>query len=448
MNETSATFPHHSRAAALLVAALSTALAGRRSREAAVLRSAFGSDLPIGLHLLLDSGAHTDASTAALWNGALIHCGDYDDTHQGSVVHPSAAVLPAALVAGSGAGRRVGDLVLAYACGIETAIRLGASAPGRFHAAGFHATGVVGPVGAAVAAALLLDLPVPLVRGAAAVAATHSGGTFEYIRTGGNGKIVYPGLVARWGLEAARLAAAGLTAPAEAIGGEFGLLVAHTGVRPASWPREVLPADLLEGDPLFLDTAIKSYPCCYYSQVFLDATAEAAGGLPSLAVAEVVCEGPGEMLEVLFSPAAERRRPTDTYDAKFSLPFQVGTLLVAGGVTFESFTSARLGEPDILAAADRVVARPTDALGRFPAAMAGRVTIRTSDGVARSATLGSSIGAERWDLGSDFIAARLRRDLGAGGARLIDALADPDRPVADMLGVLADLAAAPTDLQR
>src|SRR5229473_886518 len=48
--------------------------------------------------------------------------------------------------------------LVAYAAGMETAIRVGAAAKGGFHHTGFHATGVVAHFSASVVAARLLNL--------------------------------------------------------------------------------------------------------------------------------------------------------------------------------------------------------------------------------------------------------------------------------------------------
>ena len=96
---------------------------------------------------------------AALVNGMLIHGLDFADTHLASIVHATAACLPTALTFGEELGVDGRGLLVAYAAGMETAIRIGAAAKGGFHHTGFHATGVVAHFSASVVAARLLDLP-------------------------------------------------------------------------------------------------------------------------------------------------------------------------------------------------------------------------------------------------------------------------------------------------
>ncbi|MGH2793881.1 MAG: MmgE/PrpD family protein, partial [Actinomycetota bacterium] len=89
------------------------------------------------------------APHAALANGTLAHALDFDDTHVESVVHPSAFVVPAALAVAEESGADGRMLLTACVAGYEVSTRIGAAAPGWFHARGLHTTGVAGPFGAA-----------------------------------------------------------------------------------------------------------------------------------------------------------------------------------------------------------------------------------------------------------------------------------------------------------
>lgn len=437
------------RAAGLLAVGLSTALAGSRSREAALLGRVLPPPWPPGPCTVLGTSATAAAGTAALWNGTLIHCSDYDDTHQTAVVHPTAAVLPAALAEAESRGSTIGELLLAYACGCESLIRSALAVPGGFHTRGFHATAVCGPVGAAVAAGLLAGDREDVVRAATGIAATLGGGTFEYINSGGNSKIFYPGLAARAGMESMAMARAGAVPPAAALDGAHGLVAAHTGQRPA--PGSASPVVLGTGEPddgwRFVETAVKSYPCCYFSQVFLDALASLRDRLDPAAIDRIECHGPRELLGPVCHPRDLRARPQDPYDAKFALPFQLAAMVVSGRVDHATFSSASLADPEIAALAARVVPVHTDELGRYPASMPGRVRVVGRDGELGTAELAASLGAGRWELGSGFLTDRLNRDLGALAGPLADALSDLDAPVGGLAAVVRGWR-EPDDLSR
>ena len=93
---------------------------------------------------------------AVLYNSALIHGADYDDTHVGGIVHPSAAVVSTALTVGEECGATGRQMMEAIVAGWEIIIRLALAAKGRFHDVGFHGTGIVAPFAAACTAARLL----------------------------------------------------------------------------------------------------------------------------------------------------------------------------------------------------------------------------------------------------------------------------------------------------
>lgn len=438
-----------SRAGALFGLAVSAGFAGVDSREAGLLRRFVSDPVPDGPCTRIGADGGTTPEAAALWNGVLIHCADYDDTHQASVIHPSAVVLPATLATAEAHDRTIGELLQAYALGCESLIRLGLAAPGEFHAHGFHATAVCGPVGAAVGAGLAAGEPAEVIDAAASVAATAGGGTFEYINTGGNSKVLYPGLAARGGLDALRAARAGFRPPAGALTGRFGLAAVHTGILPGPGFAPLVLAPEEPGDGWrFVETAVKSAPCCYFSQVFIDALSSLRDQVDFTQVDRIECTGPGEMLDSIFEPRELRQRPEDPYDAKFALPFQLATVVRRGAVTVETFQPDRLADQVVTELARNVTARPTAELGPYPEVMAGRVEVFAGQVSLGRAELSASIGAGRWELDSSFVVDRLERDLGPRGRELIDVLAQLDAPVTRLSEVLRSWAAAPRETRR
>src|SRR6185312_242254 len=103
-------------------------------------------------------GASATPAVAALIHGSLAHARDFDDTFPDSVVHPGSTVIAAALAAGEARDTAFDELSSAIVAGYEIAARLGAAAGRKFHARGFHATSVIGPVAAAATAARIHKL--------------------------------------------------------------------------------------------------------------------------------------------------------------------------------------------------------------------------------------------------------------------------------------------------
>jgi len=115
------------------------------------------------------------ATWAALYNGALAHGNDFDDTHSVALVHPSGVIIPTMLAVAERIGATGREAMTAAVAGYEVGLRIGMAVPGGFHARGFHATGVCGTFAAAVTAGrlgrldahvdglLLRDRPDPVV---------------------------------------------------------------------------------------------------------------------------------------------------------------------------------------------------------------------------------------------------------------------------------------------
>ena len=134
------------------------------------------------------------AVSAALMNGTLAHALDYDDTHLPSVLHPSAAVVPAALAAAEASGATGRDLLCAVAAGDELVVRVGMAGydpelgNSVFFEKGLHATSIAGTLGAALAAAMVYGLGEKEIGHAVAISASMGAGIIEANRTGGYGE--------------------------------------------------------------------------------------------------------------------------------------------------------------------------------------------------------------------------------------------------------------------
>ena len=176
------------------------------------------------------------------------------------MVHPSAAVIPAALAAAEDVRASGAELLRAIALGMECSVRVGLAARGGFHAKGFHTTAIAAPFGSCIAAGVLLDLTENQLVNALGLAGSMAAGLFEFIAEGSNVKLVHTGWGAQSGIQAARLAQAGMTGPASVFEGRYGLFRAHLD---GGFDAEVISADL--GTRWHqLDTSFKPYPCCHF----------------------------------------------------------------------------------------------------------------------------------------------------------------------------------------
>ena len=219
---------------------------------------------------IFGSGDGFSAATAALANGGMIHGLEYDDTHTGSIVHGSSVLAATAFAAAESAGASGDDLLVAYIKGWEVLIRAGLAAPGQFQAQGFQITSVGGTLGAALVAAELFRLDDAHSVDAVGIALSQASGVFEFLTNGSTVKSLHAGWAAHGGIVAATLAQAGLTGPATAFEGQFGLF--------RRFAMDAEAADRFGAAIATLGTewhlpqaAFKFYPCCHYIHPFIEA---------------------------------------------------------------------------------------------------------------------------------------------------------------------------------
>lgn len=330
--------------------------------------------------------ARLPASRAALVHGVAAHCRDFDDTFTDSVVHPGSVVVSAALAAGEAAHAAGEDAGAAIAAGYEVAARLGGAAGRRFHARGLHATGIVGPIAAAAAAARVQRLSAAETASAIGLAASMAGGLMAFQADGAWSKWLHTGWAAQGGIAAAGLAARGFRGPHAALDGAAGLFAAllHGEVPDLAALTRGLGVEWRGGAAHF-----KYYPCAHVIQPYIDAALalRREHALAADGVAEVRCAIAPWAVPIVCEPRAARIAPATELDAIASLPFMVAHALAEGEVTLAALSAERRERPGLRALAARVVHEPDAAMGRgFDA----RLTIRTQSGETLTAAADSA----------------------------------------------------------
>jgi 2-methylcitrate dehydratase PrpD len=314
---------------------------------------------------------------AVLANGILMHGLDYDDTHTEGVVHLTVGVLPTVLGLGAELGRSGRELLTAYVAGIEAGARIASVAKGGFHKAGFHPTGVVGAFAAAIAAGKLYGLDVSQLVNAQGCALSVAAGSLEFLEDGSWTKRLHAGWAGVGGISAAALARHGFVAPQAAYEGRYGLFSLYQKTPPQDVDRAV--ADLGRTWET-LNVAVKPFPACHFVHAFADAAiALHRQGVAPAQVASVTALVPEEEIAVICEPAANKRRPANDYDAKFSLPYVVAASLRAGKFGLAELEEGALADPATLELAAKVGYR-VDPDSGFPQHYSGEVIVRLADG--------------------------------------------------------------------
>lgn len=406
-----------------LLDGIGTAVAASRTEAIPSALAVAGDRLPAEATILGD-GRRVATQAAALANGALVHALDYDDTHGGALVHPTAVVLPVALAVGEQVAATGAEVLTAAAAGYETVIRLGQAVRHGFHARGFHATSVCGVFAAALVASRLLGLDPARAVHALGIAGSLASGSLEFLHTGASTKQLHPGFAAANGLLAAQLAAAGAQGPDSILEGRFGLYRSYAGA-------DVEPATVLTdlGKRWELEAiTIKPYPACQLSHAGLDALTTLLDRIPSpSAVTAVTFRVPDDSVPIVCEPAASKHAPRSVYEAKFSLQWCAAALLLDGQVGVETFDVQRLGREDARELARRVAYEPFAFDG--PAAGApGHVTVVLDDGHVLTGEVPVSRGGPDAPLSDEQLLGKFRGNCGTG-------VGDPARLAALVLGL-------------
>lgn len=163
----------------------------------------------------------TTGLVAALAAGA--HSADLDDVHRATVIHPGSIIWPVVLAVGAETGRSGTDVVAAARSGYQAMVEL-AAVLGPEHGRQWHATATCGALGAALASALLLDLGSRQRGWAVAHAVAMAGGVGQATLERSASTRFHRIAAATVGLQAARLAQAGVPASSQVLEGGKGVL--------------------------------------------------------------------------------------------------------------------------------------------------------------------------------------------------------------------------------
>jgi 2-methylcitrate dehydratase PrpD len=359
------------------------------------------------------------APSAALLNGTLAHALDYDDTHLPSVLHPSAAVVPAALAVAEANGASGTDLLAAVAAGDELVVRTGMAGydpelgNSIFFEKGFHATSICGTLGAALAAAMLYGLDEEAIGHAVAISASMGAGIIEANRTGGTVKRVHCGWAAHSGVVAAELAARGLTGPPTVFEGRFGFLRAYLD---EDADAEAITRDL-GGRWELARTFFKPYPANHFTHAGIDAAmALRDEGLERNEIDALELGVAAPVLRTIAQPEEEKAAPKTGYAAQFSGPFTVATALVGGGglgVSLDDFTDEDVGDGEKLRLASLVTCyADEECTDLFPNQFPAVLRARLKGGGVREARVMHNRGGPENPLSDEELATKFRTNAG------------------------------------
>lgn len=318
------------------------------------------------------------AAAAAFANGAMAHALDYEDSHDASLTHPNAATIPAALAMAEAledvSGR---ELITAVATGSDLVCRLGLALKANPAEFGWYTPAILGAFGATAAAGRLLALSPAQMLDAYSLTLCQATCSME-LRYSPHSMVraVRDAFAARAGVTAALLASRGVKGFDRPFDGKAGLFALYTRDQ---WDPERLMADL--GHTFHgADVSFKPWPACRGTHAYIDAALQIRDetGVTAEMIDGIAIEV-NAVNRMLCEPAEQKRRPMTAIDAKFSLPFVIGTALHHGRVDLDLFLDGALTNPEVLAIARKVSWRVNE--DACPsAALRGTMEIRTVRG--------------------------------------------------------------------
>ena len=257
---------------------------------------------------------------AALYNGMISGVMEIDDVHEEAILHPSIAVIPAALAVAEYAGSSGRDLITSIIVGYDISIRI-ARCAGSTHSSFWHPTGTCNTFGAAATAGKLLNLDEKKLTMALGLAGTQASGLWESINAEATmAKHLHGGKASFNGIFSAFLARGGFKGSERIIEGKKGFLAISSKVT----EQDIIKLTEALGEPfLIMKNFFKKYACC-------------RGCFEGIEVVQHILThnnlNAGDIEKILVTTTPMRvwtvgnKEPKNIYEAKFSLPFCIALI--------------------------------------------------------------------------------------------------------------------------
>jgi 2-methylcitrate dehydratase PrpD len=330
---------------------------------------------PAGRVAVPGRARRADLLDAAYLGGTAAHGIELDDGYRQGSVHPGCTVVPTLLALAQNDRRVTGRaLIEALVAGYETVTAIGRACHPELRQRGYHPTGAVAVLGAAMAAGKLRGLAREGLANTLGLAASSAAGLFAFVGGGADIKRLHAGHAAREGLQAALLAEQGVEGPPRVLEARDGFLQTLAFGRTAK-PRPIeLPPDVPFG---MTDCYIKPYPCCRHIQPAVEA-------LIGLVADEKIAADEIARIDVeTYRIAAEHAETgwDDFASAQLSFPYLMALGLKHGWIRLEHFAENERRDPALAAIAAKVhVTAPPAIDGLYPRLRPARVTLTTRRG--------------------------------------------------------------------
>jgi 2-methylcitrate dehydratase PrpD len=362
-------------------------------------------------------------SDAAFANAVLGHGLVREDMHAASISHHGVVIWPTLLALSERTAMSGATLLSAAIVGYEAGARIGRALLNTDLARLYRPTGLVAPLGAALAGSRALGLSEDGATSALSIAANTSSGLNEWPQCGGSEMYFHPGFAAANAVKAIELAEAGAFASETILDGEAGLFAAF-GRRAAP---EHIP--LFDDEAEIMSVYNKPAPACNFAQTASQAALRAAAELGSVdQVAAILIRVPEAAARY---PGCDSKGPyRNALQAKMSIPFSVAATLARGALEEDNY--AEIARPDVLRLVELTeLCSDVQLTAAFPDKQGAEVSIRLRNGTIICKSLDNVVAAT-----PDDIRARFRKAatgaIGAARALQLERLIDGCEALSDV----------------
>jgi 2-methylcitrate dehydratase PrpD len=342
-------------------------------------------------------GTRTLASPgdAAFANAVMGHGLVREDMHAASICHHGVVIWPTLLALSERAPLSGATFLAAAIIGYETGAQIGRALFTTDLARLYRPTGLVAPLGAALAGSCALGLGEDAATSAIAIAANTSSGLNEWPRAGGSEMYFHPGFAARNAIAAIELAEAGARASETILEGEAGLF--------AAFRRQPAPTEIrlfASAEPEIMSVYNKPAPACNFAQTAAQTALRVARELgTSEDIATVSIRVPEAAARY---PGCDSKGPFhNALQAKMSIPFSVAAVLARGALEEENY--ARVDDIRILRLIERIdLQSAPDLTAAFPANQGAEVLVVLHNGTTIRQRLDNVIAATPEEIRARF----------------------------------------------
>jgi 2-methylcitrate dehydratase PrpD len=298
---------------------------------------------------IIGFGFKAPSYMAAFTNGSMSHALDFEDTHDIAHVHPSAAVVPAALAIAESLGNINGkSFITAVALGIDMVSRLGLALKKDPIENGWYMPPILSAFGAAATAGKLLNLSPIKLLDAFSLTLCQATCSAEFTHTPRSIiRAIRDAFAAKAGVLSVLLAKEGIAGCDHPLEGKAGLFHLYVGEEHDLSKLVYQLGTVFEG----INVSFKPWPSCRGTHYFIEATLKLVND-NDLKADEIegitVVINPTPINMTLCEPFQTKQRPLTVIDAKFSIPFTAAIAAVKRSVTLDDFTPESLKSDRIL----------------------------------------------------------------------------------------------------